>query len=59
MVAFSKLTGESPWCDDFDIRLKAVECELETNLVVPFARTTMGYEAVALNITIFGQKEML
>jgi hypothetical protein len=34
--------GQSPWCDDSDGRLKGVESEFESNLVVSFSSAAVG-----------------
>ena len=41
-------TRKAPWGDDFDIRLKAIECELESDLVVSF--TCAAVRDVAIGV---------
>jgi hypothetical protein len=45
-------TRDSPWCDHLDIGLKAVEGELETDLVVSFPRTAMRHEAEGVEVEL-------
>jgi hypothetical protein len=40
-----RLTWKSPWCDDLDVWLEAVESQLEPNLIIALASAAMGYES--------------
>lgn len=38
-------TRDTPWCDNLDVGLQAIEGELEANLIVTLSGATVGYKA--------------
>lgn len=47
----TRLTRDTPWRNDLDVWLKAVECKLETDLVVTLASAAVGDELAALPLS--------
>ena len=50
-------TRDPPGRDNLDVRLEAVKCKLETDLIVPFASASMGNIAATSNERRTGQQK--